>query len=575
LRINSEKLKGKIDFGIISIREDEFEAVLKRFTQVATIEGRRHYALSKLITLDGSEYTIALVRCPEQGNGEGQNVARDLIEDLDPQWLLLVGIAGGVPADEYTLGDVIAASRLHDFTVTAHIEGNIEEFAVTGGPMHLEVQDLLAYLPAMNSDLGDWNSESSIRQKMPPVKIVKGSTYGNEQWKKRVRASLNRHFNDVSEKRMPIVTTGAIGSSDRLVKDTETLKQWRISARQLLAVEMELAGVYRAARRKDKEYPVLAIRGVSDIVGFKRHSDWTTYACNSAAAFAQAILKTKPIPPRNLDPSDVQMIIDGVKDKKETGFARIATIPKNIFRKRGALPIKAASYIERDCDSLLKRSLAATSLIAISGDYQMGKSSLLNQVESYLPHGWKSCYLDLSGTRTDDLFLLTSKFFRIVSEKLGNVESWDEINKLSGTQPLVFLFDEFGSLSIDRKIAHGFIPKLIGLTNSPSITIIVCLPEGIEQFIKEQNILNPKYWDSWLTVQVNSFTIVQTKQLLSLLPLQISRTITSHVSEIHRRANGHPRLLQCLCSYVFDSYQKGKSENDLIALLYQDSSYND
>jgi nucleoside phosphorylase len=71
-----------------------------------------------------------------------------LIEDLDPDWLVLVGIAGGVPAREFTLGDVILATRLHDFTIEARVQDQPPEYGVTGGPMHKVAQDFLAVLPA-------------------------------------------------------------------------------------------------------------------------------------------------------------------------------------------------------------------------------------------------------------------------------------------------------------------------------------------------------------------------------------------------------------------------------------------
>jgi nucleoside phosphorylase len=65
------------------------------------------------------------------------------------------------------------------------------------------------------------------------------------------------------------VTAGAIGSSDKLVKDTKILATFLLKvARQVLAVEMESAGVYRAATGRG--VPLLAIRGLSDIFGFKR-----------------------------------------------------------------------------------------------------------------------------------------------------------------------------------------------------------------------------------------------------------------------------------------------------------------
>jgi hypothetical protein len=73
----------------------------------------------------------------------------------------------------------------------------------------------------------------------------------------------------------------------------ETLSVWLKIARQVVAVEMESAGIYKATHGRN--VPFLAIRGISDVVGFKRDPDWTAYACETAAAFAQAFLLSEPI----------------------------------------------------------------------------------------------------------------------------------------------------------------------------------------------------------------------------------------------------------------------------------------
>lgn len=93
----------------------------------------------------------------------------------------------------------------------------------------------------------------------------------------------------------PVVGGRAIASSDRLIKADETLAVWLKLARQVVAVEMESAGIYKATH--EREVPFLAIRGISDVVGFRRDHEWTPYACETAAAFAQAFLRTRPIPP--------------------------------------------------------------------------------------------------------------------------------------------------------------------------------------------------------------------------------------------------------------------------------------
>jgi nucleoside phosphorylase len=289
----AEDYKGKIDFAIITIREDENRAVLKRFPKEAIHRGKhRSYVISRVPLAEGRYYLVAIVRSMEQGEGHGQDVARDAIEDLDPQWIFLVGIAGGVPAAEFTLGDVVAVMRLTDFSVKAVLEGRSPQYAVGGGPMHRKVQDLLTLLLAMDEELGDWNSENSIGMAKPKVTIAAKNLYGSDAWKSKVKESLIRHFGRSVLSRPPLVTTGAVASSDTLMKDTQTLQQWLEAARQLIAVEMELGGIYIAARRPEKEYPILAIRGISDIIGFKRHADWTEYACHSAAAFVHALILT-------------------------------------------------------------------------------------------------------------------------------------------------------------------------------------------------------------------------------------------------------------------------------------------
>jgi nucleoside phosphorylase len=119
-----------------------------------------------------------------------------------------------------------------------------------------------------------------------------GDLAGPPEWQRELRGKLEHHYGAAASPRAPIYATGPIASSDRLVKDPELLIPWLQTARSMLAIEMEAAGVYRAARER---CPMLAIRGISDIVGLKRADAWTKYACASAAAFTRAFLRTRPV----------------------------------------------------------------------------------------------------------------------------------------------------------------------------------------------------------------------------------------------------------------------------------------
>jgi len=62
---------------------------------------------------------------------------------------------------------------------------------------------------------------------------------------------------------------------------------------------MELAGVCKGIQEKtvpNKYFPLLiSVRGISDIVGLKRHLEWTEYACQIPASFANSFIRSSVI----------------------------------------------------------------------------------------------------------------------------------------------------------------------------------------------------------------------------------------------------------------------------------------
>ncbi|HEY0478724.1 MAG TPA: CHAT domain-containing protein [Kofleriaceae bacterium] len=282
-----------VDIGILTIRDDEFRAVLGVFPDKAGVfkGARREYTLRHAELGSGERYTLAILRQIEQGNGEAQSAARDLIDDLAPQLVLVVGIAGGLPSTDVTLGDVILSTRIHDFTVGAQKAGQDTTYAATGGPIDSALAAAIANLAAREDEMGDWTAELPTK---PIVSPRKDQLYGPPEWQRELRDKLEHHHGKRSTPRAPVYLAGPIASSDRLVKDPALLFPWITTARNILAVEMESGGVYRAARER---CPMLAIRGLSDIVGLSRADAWTKFACASAAAFTRAFLRTRPVPP--------------------------------------------------------------------------------------------------------------------------------------------------------------------------------------------------------------------------------------------------------------------------------------
>lgn len=147
--INIASVKGKVDFAVITIRPDEYTAVLDRIPNLRIVtQGRWLYQYGTIETAEKTSVNIAIARTPGQGHGPAQQVANNMLFDLEPKWVVLAGIAGALPNDDFSLGDVILASRIVDFAVRAAIDGGTTEYATGGGPVHRDVQNLLAMIPS-------------------------------------------------------------------------------------------------------------------------------------------------------------------------------------------------------------------------------------------------------------------------------------------------------------------------------------------------------------------------------------------------------------------------------------------
>jgi nucleoside phosphorylase len=304
-----------VDIGILTIRDDEFASVLKAFPDDEdNYKGRhREYALRTADAGEGARYRLAILRQIEQGNGEAQEATRDLCDDLQPSLILVVGIAGGLPSDDISLGDIVLSTHVHDFSVEARKFQGETTYNVGGGPIVKEIATGVANLAARVSDMGEWWSNLPAK---PTVAQGRGNFYGPANWQREVRTKLKGHYGNGIAPRAPKFMAGPIASSDRLVKDPGLLLPWISTARGILAVEMESAGVHRATRSNT---PMLSIRGLSDIVGLKRQDAWTKYACAAAAAFTRGYLRTRPINVR--EPSDSEAGSKSTPRHKSSGEA--------------------------------------------------------------------------------------------------------------------------------------------------------------------------------------------------------------------------------------------------------------
>ena len=80
--VDVESFKGKTDFGIISIREDEFLAVLERFAPDRYAMGSQRYEIGRVRTNGGGYYTVAAVRCVHERGAAPGAAGRRVVQAL-------------------------------------------------------------------------------------------------------------------------------------------------------------------------------------------------------------------------------------------------------------------------------------------------------------------------------------------------------------------------------------------------------------------------------------------------------------------------------------------------------------
>jgi nucleoside phosphorylase len=345
----AENFKGKVHFGVITIRSDEYQALLEQLPKTSIVDGNneRRYRVAQLGCSDGSEVTVAVTRCLEQGNIEAQKAAVDLVQDLAPQWILVVGIAGGVPDSTFSLGDVVVSSRVYDLSLESAKPGGEREYSIKGEALHPYARRIVQDIPGMlGVELKNWHLQVGMDRPELDLAKLDGRLWGDGEWRKSLEESLIRHF---SEARFPLVLPGAIASSDRLIKDPEITADWKKVARHFVAIEMELAGVCRALW----DLPALGIRGISDIVGLKRDEVWTTYACKTAAAFAVSLIQFGSMPlKRSESYSSIALENEELYIQQSHDTFQPHQLPDNVF---GAIAAELSEWIliHNDSQTLL------------------------------------------------------------------------------------------------------------------------------------------------------------------------------------------------------------------------------
>lgn len=270
--------KMKVDFLIITALTDEFNAVIKRFSPAKKIHNDKYQmchcefpTAKKSDHSHGKPYHLLIACQLEMGQIHAAALSTSLCDQYKPAYVLIVGIAGGKTDEKRPIkrGDVIISKTLIDTT-----RGKIEN-----GTRHPE-----------------WET-------IKPNKLLLGSSQtflqNHQGWYHNILVSDGKASSEI-----PQVYHVPIFSGNDVIKDKDIIDGYKETWKDAGGVEMEGAGVATAISSYVKPSPgFLMIRGVSDLANSEKDDKYRQVACDVAAAYTYAFLKSGPVPALNETPS--------------------------------------------------------------------------------------------------------------------------------------------------------------------------------------------------------------------------------------------------------------------------------
>lgn len=258
--LSANYVPNRADVVIVTPLEEERDAVLNHLPGYRRIvpsgaETRVYY------WADVTGCRVVVLPLLGMGRVQGAVATDAAIARWQPQYVILVGIAGGVASYGVKLGDVLVADQIVDY--------ELQKIRPEGPEIRWQVYQTDSRLLGVALNLRDDEWHELIVMKRP----------GGRGMPKRYR--------------------GPIASGDKVIAFKETLAQYQEIWSKLVGVEMEAGGVAISALQADSRPRFFMVRGVSDLADDKKDSAsvgrWRPYACDVAAAYTMALLKTAPL----------------------------------------------------------------------------------------------------------------------------------------------------------------------------------------------------------------------------------------------------------------------------------------
>jgi nucleoside phosphorylase len=258
-----------VQFLILTPMVEELQPVAAIFKSTAIVHNNRVYHICG--TRNDPRVVIHIV-----GYGQERAAAAAALanEDWRPDRVLLVGIAGGNTKLDVKLGDVLVPKRIYPYEPAKlyddYRESRGQYLSVHEG-IHSSCQEL-------------FNAKWTDALLDPPQQAGQ---------------LPHVHFD------------GSIASGNKVIASKKAMNELQKKVPDLLGVEMEAYGVFRALQQATPVPAFLTVRGICDLADANKSDKWHCFAAHTAAIFAKVFVASvlsasiptgKRVPTKQLPP---------------------------------------------------------------------------------------------------------------------------------------------------------------------------------------------------------------------------------------------------------------------------------
>lgn len=334
-----------VDFGLLAALPEEFKDVRLVFPELveqgedSSVWYRGRLASSQRT---GVGYSLVAVQQRDMGALNAQTYASKTIDQWDPAYLILVGIAGSMHRD-VKLGDVVVSQQVFYYD-PGKIKDQGLEYRPEGYPCSLALIKQTQALEIHAAVYDAWRED--VHQLALNLK-------------KKYSKTLTQADGEALDHFHPNIHYGTLASGSLVVASDGKKKELLQLHGKILATEMEGAGLLHATFQQETPTPAIVMKGISDAADANKDSKdamkiWRILASQGSAMLARCVMGRGRFRPIHTDEFDTDDALAEPSTAREVLGTPVSSAPQFIAFPRLVVPRGPLTELKISAQFVLK-----------------------------------------------------------------------------------------------------------------------------------------------------------------------------------------------------------------------------